>query len=167
MPAAGIIVGATSNPNSEYFDGDIDYYLLTLGVAKYSANYTPTAPTYTPRTTTVGSATARLTLSDFTPPASISDIKPALLKRDLYYGGRGSVRGTVKEKATPANLPLVRRVVLYRQREYLPLAEAWSAADGSYVFDLVDESEKYFVVAFDHTGTYRGVVADNLTPTIA
>ena len=166
MPATGIMVGATGYPNSEYFDGDIDYYLLTLGIAKYSANYTPAAPSYTPRAPTVGSATARLTLSDFTPPANISDIKPALLKRDLYYGGRGTLRGTVKEKASPANLPLVRRVVLYRQREFIPLAEAWSGTDGSYSFPLIDESEKYFVVSFDHTGAYRGVVADNLMPEV-
>ena len=41
----------------------------------------------------------------------------------------------------------------------------WSdATTGNYAFNGVRPDCKYFVTSFDYTGTYRAVIADNLTP---
>lgn len=76
----------------------------------------------------------------------------------------GVIVGTVKEKASPENLPLARMVRLYRERDGLLIRESWSDAFGVYRFDAVEEHERYTVVAYDHAHAYRAVVADNLLP---
>lgn len=84
---------------------------------------------------------------------------------DLYFGGNGVINGTVKEKSTPSNIPLYRRVRLVEQRSGYVVAETWSnATTGAYTFANIDRSRKYTVVSYDHTGVYRAVIADNLTP---
>lgn len=82
---------------------------------------------------------------------------------DWYYRGNGKIVGTVKEKGTP-DAPVARRVILHRQRDGIPIRETWSNVAGAYSFLYIDETEKYYVVSFDHTGDYQGVVADKLTP---
>ncbi|AXY83364.1 hypothetical protein [Acidovorax phage ACPWH] len=87
--------------------------------------------------------------------------------RDIYFAGRGFIAGTVKEKNTPSNVPLRRRVRLYRDRDGLLISETWSdRATGEYRFDEIDETERYTTVAYDHLHNYRAVLADNLTPEI-
>lgn len=82
---------------------------------------------------------------------------------DIYFGGTGSVQGTVKEKNTPANTPLRRRVVLIDQGTRLTIRETWSAAaTGAYEFPQVSLDASYTVLSYDHTGTYRAVIADNI-----
>lgn len=84
---------------------------------------------------------------------------------DIYDGGRGRITGTVKEKNTPANTPLKRRVVLLSMPGSRAIRETWSDPVTSvYTFDDVAMDRVYTVVSYDHTGIYRGVVADNLTP---
>lgn len=73
----------------------------------------------------------------------------------------------VEEKASPANRPLRRRVQLYNQASGRLIRETWSdAATGEYSFDSIrgGDGTTYFVVAFDHTGHHRAVIADNLVP---
>lgn len=73
----------------------------------------------------------------------------------------------VKEKALPNPLPLRRRVRLYEQRSGRFIRETWSdAVTGEYRFDHIrgGDGTTYFIVAYDHTGHHRGVIADNLTP---
>lgn len=83
----------------------------------------------------------------------------------MYFGGNGIIVGTVKEKSTPSNIPLYRRVRLVEQRIGYVVAETWSnATTGAYSFANIDRSRKYTVVSYDHTGFYRAVIADNLTP---
>lgn len=77
---------------------------------------------------------------------------------------RGRITGTVKQKSDPVNLPLSRRVRLYRERDGALMREAWSDAAGVYSFECVEEFEKYTVVAWDYQRLYRAVVADNLQP---
>lgn len=76
---------------------------------------------------------------------------------------RGRVVGTVKRKDTPANVPLSRRVRLYRDRDGMLIRETWSNAQGAYQFDYLEEWEAYTAISYDHTQTYRAVAADNLT----
>ncbi len=84
---------------------------------------------------------------------------------DREDGGRGRIVGTVKEKNTPANTPLKRRVVLLSMPGSRAIRETWSdPVTGVYTFDDVALDRVYTVVSYDHTGIYRGVVADNLTP---
>lgn len=88
----------------------------------------------------------------------------SLVRLDREFGGNYRIVGTVKEKATPTNLPLHRQVVLHEMRSHLPIAEAWSDAAGNYTFEYITNEYTYYVVAFDYENNYRAVVADNLTP---
>lgn len=84
---------------------------------------------------------------------------------DREDGGAGRIVGTVKEKNTPANTPLKRRVVLLSMPGSRVMRETWSdPVTGAYEFREIAIDRTYTVIAYDHTGIYRGVVADNLTP---
>lgn len=86
---------------------------------------------------------------------------------DREDGGRGRIVGTVKEKNTPANTPLKRRVVLLSMPGSRAIRETWSdPVTGAYEFNEIAVDRVYTVVSYDHTGIYRGVVADNLTPEV-
>lgn len=91
--------------------------------------------------------------------------RPASFCRDINFGGRGVVSGVVKLRATPINQPVRRRVWLLRERDAQIVRETWSSAiDGSYSFPFIDETQRYTVIAFDHTHDKRAVIADNLIP---
>lgn len=80
-------------------------------------------------------------------------------------GGNYRITGTVSEKSAPTNRPLARKVVLHRTLDGKRVAETWSnAVDGTYTFSYISGLYTYYVIAFDHEGNYRGVIADNLTP---
>lgn len=84
---------------------------------------------------------------------------------DVEDGGDGRITGTVKRKDTPLNVPLRRRVVLLNNFDHRKVREVWSdAATGYYEFTGVARLRTYTVVSYDHTGQYRAVLADNLTP---
>jgi hypothetical protein len=85
--------------------------------------------------------------------------------RDTYGGGFGRIIGTVKEKGMPSNLPLARRVRLFHELTGRFLRETWSdATTGNYAFVGIDPTQRYTVVSYDYTGSYRAVIADNLIP---
>lgn len=97
--------------------------------------------------------------------ATVAGMPPREALRDLEDFGAFRIVGTVKEKALPSNLPLRRRVQLFDQVGGRLVREAWSdAATGAYAFHGIRGDRRYFVVAFDHTESYRAVIADNLTP---
>lgn len=82
-------------------------------------------------------------------------------------GGTGLIEGTVKIKGTP-DYAVSRRVRLYRDRDGILVGETWSdATTGAYTFDGLDRTQRYTVLALDHTGNFRAVPADNLTPEAA
>lgn len=86
--------------------------------------------------------------------------------RDIYFGGRGRVAGTVKTKGTP-NFATRARVRLINELDGVCLREQWSdAVTGEYSFDWVDPALRYTVVAYDHTHSFRAVIADNLSPSL-
>jgi len=80
--------------------------------------------------------------------------------------GIGRIAATVKVDATPTDLPVVRRVRLYRMRDGALVRELWSNADGTFSFDYIDELQRYYVISFDHNNAFRAVIADNLTPSL-
>lgn len=102
-------------------------------------------------------------IPDFT-TIKLPDVMPW---RDMEFSGRGKVTGTVKEKNTPANTPLRRRVRLVREIDGMQIRETWSdASTGAYEFLQIDERHKYSVISYDYAANYRAVIADGLTPEI-
>lgn len=94
-----------------------------------------------------------------------------LLLRPLLSGamGQGYIASTVEkqEAEDPAPLPIARRVLLFLEPTMQLVAETVSHADtGAYRFDGLNPDARFTVVALDHLHKFRGVLADNLAPTI-
>ena len=88
--------------------------------------------------------------------------------RDLEYGGQGRIWGTTKTKGSPSNLPAKARVVLLHQRSKLPVCEVWSdPITGAFVFEGIDTSQQFLVLAEDAAGNFRPVAASRLAPEAA
>ena len=84
---------------------------------------------------------------------------------DMHDGGSGRITGTVREKGTPANTPVERRVVLLAMPGSRAIRETWSdPISGAYEFREIAANRRYTVISYDHTGLYRAIVADNLQP---
>ena len=87
-----------------------------------------------------------------------------VLISETFDGGEFQIVGTTKNKATPSDLPVARRVRLHEQISGRLVRETWSdATTGAYSFTGL-RLTTYYVVSFDHTGAFGGVIADNLTP---
>ena len=84
-------------------------------------------------------------------------------RKNIYFGGPGSISGTVKEKGNP-DKPLVRQVLLYSENTRVLVASTWSDAAGKYRFDNLDPAQRYTVISYDYKRLYRAVIADNLVP---
>lgn len=176
---------ASQAPGDTYYTGYIDELRITKGVARYTANFAPPAG---PFPSSIGRATTAQRLLRSVPDVppillsggSAGDIIPVLLPTPIHLD-RQDANGTeaqtsttryripgprwVKEKTASTNVPLRRRVQLYNQRDSRLVREVWSdPVTGEYSFDNIRGDTKYFVIAFDHTGHYRAVIADNLTP---
>lgn len=87
----------------------------------------------------------------------------AQLLKDFNNGGNYTVSGTVRESASPTDLPVQRRVRLHRKNDGSLIREVFSNPDGSYAFNYI-QNTSYYVVAFDHTGNYNAVIKDSITP---
>jgi hypothetical protein len=93
---------------------------------------------------------------------------PPSSSRDYLHGGTGFIASTVKEKNTPIDTPLRRRVRLYRDSDGLLLRQTWSdATTGNYRIDDLDPAQRYTVIGIEHLHNYRAVLADNLTPEVS
>lgn len=88
-----------------------------------------------------------------------------MLVVDREFGGRGTITGTVKEDKDPVDLPMRRRVRLYRENDGSLVDQTFSdEVTGVYVFENVNTRWKYTAIAYDHLHHYRASIADNLTP---
>lgn len=89
-----------------------------------------------------------------------------MLLRDRIDGGFGQIVGTVKEKSTPTNVPLRRKVRLFHELSGRFLRETWSDDAGNYAFTGIDPTQRYTVVSYDYLQNYRAVIADNILPEV-
>ena len=86
-----------------------------------------------------------------------------VLISETFDGGEFQIVGTTKNTGTPP-APVRRRVRLHEQISGRIVRETWSdATTGAYSFTGL-RLTTYYVVGFDHTGAFGGVIADNLTP---
>jgi hypothetical protein len=77
--------------------------------------------------------------------------------------GIGRVRGKTVEYFNPTNKPYRCLVRLVRDVDGLQVRELWTAADGSYDFQWIDELQSYSVWALYLDHAKRAVVTDGLT----
>jgi hypothetical protein len=174
-----LLVGfLASGGASQTFNGYIDDLRITKGLARYTASFTPSGAPFP------GASyefipldlplKARLRRAPLSPDRMVGSALPVGAARshlraiqffDAYNGGIGLVYGTVKEKNTPANTPLRRRVLLIDEASRITIRETWSdAVTGNYEFRGVKQGVKYTVLSYDHTGSYRAAVADAQVP---
>ena len=82
---------------------------------------------------------------------------------DLKNAGSYRITGTTKNTGTPP-VPVGRLVRLHDQKTGEIVLQVWSdTATGAYSFTGLRRT-LYYVTAFDHTGTYGGVIRTNVTP---
>lgn len=165
-----VTIGAdVTNANS--FTGYLDDLRYTVSYARSRAQTFPQYRFDQPNPTSFGTpgglikgASAR---QAFAPPwpVELKDLTGGIAKvRNTQHGGFGQIVGTVKVDDSP-DYPVIRRVRLFRDRDGVCVAEAWSSVFGNYAFVGFDPLERYSVVAYDHTGTYKAVISDNQLPT--
>ena len=82
------------------------------------------------------------------------------------YSTFGRIVGTVKEKASPVNAPLRRKVRLFHEFSGRFIRETWSNDAGDYEFAGIDPTRRYTVVSYDYLQNYRAVIADNILPEV-
>lgn len=173
-----VSIGAYSGGNYG-FTGHIDEVRFTKGVARYITAFSPpNAPfpngsggeggtVFLPPVAHAAHLVARLAASAPVHAFATSAPRALATARDVEFGGRGVVSGTVKRDADPVDLPMRRRVRLFDERSGLLVREAWSeAATGAYSFAGLDATRTYTAVAYDHDRAYRAVIADNMTPEV-
>lgn len=158
---------------AEYFNGYLQDVRITLGAIRHTAAFTPSSAR-------LPDSTGGIVLSPFAHVRQSSPFPLHLLPEvalpntavaghlretqffDAYNGGVGMIYGTTKEKNTPANTPLRRRVLLIDEASRMTIRETWSdAATGNYEFRGVKQGVKYTVISYDHLHNYRAVIADN------
>lgn len=173
--AATFYVGAQGiSRNSTYdFNGYIDDVRVTRGVARYTSDFTPPGAIEYFDLYDLANinlyVTESVTYAPYAPPANtqltLSATSFGAIRGGTEFGGRGRIAGTVKNKADPVDTPVYRRVRLIYDRDGSCLAETWSdPSTGNYVFENINPTLKYTVLSYDHTGQFRAVAADSLTP---
>jgi len=177
--------------NAVPMTGNVNDVRLTIGVDRYPTNFTPPAAYFLDEYgATVpplrGETPVPIKIVEFdSPPYAVSSEQPVrdsvieypipafgvsafpsrVGRIDQEDGGGFQIVGTVKEVAVPANTPLSRRVALHEARSGRMVRQTFSDSAGNYLFDDIRGDRPYNVIAYDHTGVYRAVIADNISAT--
>lgn len=182
-------IGCNHPGNTWFFSGCIDCFRIVTGTALYTSNFTPpsTVLTQLGAVTTYsisyaddsfGEAGANPAIPICAPkfinenfvPNALPYARSAAPTEDLVWyqnKGPGRVYGTLKIAGTP-NTPVARLLKIHRDSDGAAVGTTVSEpALGTYEFAGLWMDETYTVVAFDHTRTYRAVVADKLVPELA
>ena len=77
--------------------------------------------------------------------------------------GVGRLRGFTLDYLNPLNKPYRCLVRLVRESDGLVMRAQWSAADGSYDFQYIDEMQSYTILAYYQAHGKRAVLTDGLT----
>ena len=104
-----------------------------------------------------------LSIGGYVAPGGVTGVAAASpLLIDMLWTGQHHITGTTKNKATPTDVAVSRRVRLHSQKSGDVARQAWSDASGGYAFNHITPGV-YYVVGFDHTDEFGAVVADKLT----
>lgn len=174
---APLFVAAGDATSSRWY-GYIDNLRITKGVARWVSDFVPPVVGFG---VDIGAVTGGPMLTSninavYAPSPMLSPVSvpgaggddaglalssTTVATSELNYSGPGKISGTVFEKATPSNLAVRRRVRMFDERSALCVQETWSdPSSGAYQFVGVPLDTRYTIVAYDHTGAYRGVIAD-------
>lgn len=159
------------NSGVRYSNAYFDEWRVTKGKAQYTANFDPNfsfiqVNTAQGRTQVVGAG--RIGPGR---PAASNTLRPvpalARGRKDYLSGvlgqGIGRLRGVTLDYVNPLNKPYRCKVRLMRERDGLVVREVWTAPDGSYDFQYIDELQSYTVLAYYLDHGKRAVVTDGLT----
>ena len=90
----------------------------------------------------------------------------SVVDRSNHYG-TGYIAGTADGIVTVAGLPASRAIYLYALYNYKPMvlvAKTWSTDNGNYIFDRIDPSLRYLVMARDYSEQYEPFAYDYVVP---
>lgn len=165
---AGAFLGCETGEGA-FTKGDIQLFRIRKGVAVWTSDFTPSPADFTITEPAVLVMQPRRPRARYSPAGGLPALKSTKTAKqntwNMVCGGLGVIAGTVKEKASPANLPLVRRVSLFTQKNKMLVGTTVSDANGNYIFRNLDTRLKYYTTSHDPSGSYNGVIADHLTPT--
>lgn len=168
--SGSVAFGYSHGSSGRSYTGRADEFRYVVGLGLFTADFSASLPSAAYSTPASAKENGVLTVSQKVRQSSLFSSTTwkksdnATPMKDLYDGGRGRVRGTVKEKATPS-FAVHREVRLIRERDSRCVRSQWSdATTGAYDFTNIDETVKYTVSTYDYEHDYRAVVADNITP---
>lgn len=163
-----------------YFHGFIDDFRVTKGLARYTSTFTPPAAQFPnatgsggvgdvlatdlalPRPLRFAPTVQSVAGADLGPFSAYSLKTISYTAADMVNGGQGRIYGTTKEKNTPSNTPLSRRVLLVDERSQVVIRQTWSdRATGAFEFRDLAMGRPYTTISYDHLRNYRAVIADN------
>ena len=149
-----------------YFDGYIDLLRVNVGEVRYTTAFTPSTEPFENERLTTYSATAigTGTLMPLNQTTTLPN-QPVVFRFDPQLG-TATLTGTVKNIGSP-NQPVARRVILIEEQSGRVIRETFSnATTGVYTFSELLPQARYTVIAYDHTGVFSAVIADNLEATL-
>lgn len=170
LASGSVVFGYSYGSTGRSYTGRADEFRYVWGLAYFSADFSASLPSAAYPTPAAAKDTGVLTAGPrarqsplFASVTSKLLAAPSSLK-DLYDGGRGRVRGVVKQKGLPS-YAVRREVRLIRELDARCIRSQWSdPVTGAFDFTHVDETIRYTVLVLDYTHGKRAVVADNYTP---